>query len=249
MSHRLLLPLLAVTLVALGCAPTDPLTEVASPDESLRIGLSLPDGHPHYSVVADGDTIVAPSPMGFTFDEAPPMHNDFLVTSTHTRTVDTTWTPVWGTDSTVVNHYREMTVDLQEQNDAGRRLTLVFRAYDDGVAFRYRWPEQPGLDSLRIASEDTQFRFPDDHTSWWIPDDYDGYEWVYRQTPLSAIDDSAAALSYNSYLEEDADGTPFDSTSKQADPGAVNTPLTLRSPDEDRYIAVHEAALTDYSSM
>ena len=249
MSHRLLLPLLTIALVALGCSPGGSTTDITSPDGSLRVGLSLPDDQPHYSVVADGDTVVAPSPMGFTFENAPPMTNDFMVTTTHTRTVDTTWAPVWGPDSTIDNHYRELTVALREQNDSQRRLTLVFRAYDDGIAFRYQWPEQSGLDSLRLASEDTQFRFTDDHTSWWIPDDYDGYEWRYAQTPLSAIDDSASALSYNSYLEEDGDGTPFDSTSKQNDPGAVNTPLTLRSPEEDRYIAVHEAALTDYAGM
>jgi alpha-glucosidase len=177
------------------------------------------------------------------------LRDGFEVIETTGRTVDTTWTPVWGTQDTVRNHFTERTIRLRETEAPERRLTLVLRAYDDGVAFRYRWPTQPTLDSLRIASEDTCFRLTKDHTAWWIPDDYDNYEWVYRKTPLSAIRDNAAAISYNAYLEDDEDRTPVRPTSKEDRPGAVNPPLTLRSPDEDRYLALHEAALTDYSSM
>jgi alpha-glucosidase len=177
------------------------------------------------------------------------MRDGFEVVGTATRTVDTTWRPVWGTQDRIRNRYRERTVRLQETDGPERRLTIVARAYNDGVAFRYKWPEQPNMDSLRIRSENTHFRFTADHTSWWIPDDYDGYEWRYAKTPLSSIQDSAAAVSYNSYLEEEDDGTPFNSTTKADRPGTVSTPLTLRSPDEQHYLAVHEAALTDYAGM
>ena len=220
-----------------------------SPDGSITIGVDRVDERPHYHVRADGDTLVAPSPLGFAFENAPPLRDGFEVIETTGRTVDDTWTPVWGTQDTVRNHFTERTIRLRETEAPERRLTLVLRAYDDGVAFRYRWPTQPTLDSLRIASEDTCFRLTKDHTAWWIPDDYDNYEWVYRKTPLSAIRDNAAAISYNAYLEDDEDRTPVRPTSKEDRPGAVNPPLTLRSPDEDRYLALHEAALTDYSSM
>jgi alpha-glucosidase len=220
-----------------------------SPDGSITIGVDRVDERPHYHVRADGDTLVAPSPLGFAFENAPPLRDGFEVIETTGRTVDDTWTPVWGTQDTVRNHFAERTIRLRETEAPERRLTLVLRAYDDGVAFRYRWPTQPTLDSLRIASEDTCFRLTKDHTAWWIPDDYDNYEWVYRKTPLSAIRDNAAAISYNAYLEDDEDRTPVRPTSKEDRPGAVNPPLTLRSPDEDRYLALHEAALTDYSSM
>jgi hypothetical protein len=224
--------------------------ELSSPDETLTADVYLTEeGAPRYRVRAKGDLIIAPSALGFELQDAPSMHTGFEVVGTGRRSVDTTWAPVWGTEDRIVNRFNELTVELRETEAPQRRLTLVFRAYDDGVAFRYKWPEQPNLGALRIASEDTQFRFTEDHTSWWIPDDYDGYEWVYRQTPLSAIVDSAAAISYNSYLEEGDDGTPFDSTSKQGKPGAVSTPLTLRHPEEERYLSVHEAALTDYAGM
>jgi alpha-glucosidase len=230
------------------CSSNDMMT-ATSPDGSITIGVDRVDERPHYHVRADGDTLVAPSPLGFAFENAPPLRDGFEVIETTGRTVDDTWTPVWGTQDTVRNHFAERTIRLRETEEPERRLTLVLRAYDDGVAFRYRWPEQPNLDSLRIASEETHFRLTADHTAWWIPDDYDNYEWVYRETPLSAIRDRAAAISFNSYLEDDEDRTPVRPTSKEDRPGAVNPPLTMRSPDENRYLALHEAALTDYSSM
>ena len=219
-----------------------------SPDGSNTLRVELRDGQPYYQVEAEGDTIVAPSPLGFTLADGPPLRDGFEVLGTTRRTVDTTWTPVWGTHDSVRNHYTERTIRLKETDAPERRLDLVLRAYDDGVAFRYRWPEQQGLDALRIASEETEFRFTTDHTAWWIPDDYDNYEWVYRKTPLSAIRDSASKISYNSYLEETDGGRP-ETSEKDDHPGAVNPPMTMRSPDEARYLAIHEAALTDYSSM
>ena len=219
-----------------------------SPDGSNTIRVELRDGRPYYHVEAEGDTVVAPSPLGFELENGPPLRDGFEVTGTSQRTVNTTWVPVWGTQDSVRNHFVERTIRLRETDTPERRLDLVLRAYDDGVAFRYRWPEQQGLDSLRIASEETEFRLTTDHTAWWIPDDYDNYEWVYRKTPVSAIRDSASAISYNSYLEETDGGRP-ETSEKDDHPGAVNPPITMRSPDETRYLALHEAALTDYSSM
>lgn len=229
-------------------APTPPFS-LSSPDDTLHIEVSLPDGRPHYRVERADDPLIAPSPLGVTLDGAPDLRDGFAVVDHDTRTVDTTWTPVWGTDDTVRNHFHELTLQLEETDAPARRLTLVFRAYDDGLAFRYRWPEQPHLDTLRIASEDTHFRFVDDPTSWWIPDDYDGYEWRYSETPLSAIVDEAAAISYNSYLEEKDTDVPLRPTSKQGRQGAVNTPITMRTSDGAHYLSVHEAALTDYAGM
>ncbi len=248
MSVRLALSVAAALVLSLTACSTDAPMTTTSPDGGLTIGVELQDGRPYYHVAADGDSLVAASPLGFELDGEAPLRDGFEVAGTTRRTVDTSWTPVWGTQDSVRNHFSERTIRLRETDAPKRRLTLVLRAYNDGVAFRYRWPEQPALDALRIASEETQFRLTADHTAWWIPDDYDNYEWVYRETPLSAIRDSASKISYNSYLEEVDGGAP-DTSEKEAAPGTVNPPLTLRSPDETRYLALHEAALTDYSSM
>mgnify|MGYP006420527987 CR=1 FL=1 len=226
------------------------LPSLAAPNDRLHVTVALSDaGRPHYHVTADGERVIDPSPLGFEFADAPPMRDGFTVAETETRAVDTSWTPVWGPDATVRNHFHELTVRLQEAEPPQRRLTLVVRAYNDGIAFRYRWPEQPGLNALRITSEDTHFRFVGDPTCWWMPDDYDGYEWVYEQTPLSAIVDEAAAIGFNSYLDEQDTDIPDRPTSKENRPGAVNTPITMRTAGGTRYLSVHEAALVDYAGM
>lgn len=220
---------------------------VSSPDESITIEAAVHEGRPHYSVLVNGDRIMPPSSLGFKLDGEPDLIDHFEIADSTTRSVDEHWTMPWGPERHIRNHFTERIVHLRETRAPHRRMDLVLRAYDDAVAFRVEWPAQPHLERLRIASEETHVRFMEDHMSWWIPDDYDNYEWVYRETPISAIRDRAAAISFNSYLEDDEDRNPVRPTSKQDRPGAVNTPLTLRSPDEELYMALHEAALVDYA--
>lgn len=232
--------LFAWVLVLTACQAGEQMT-ATSPSGDLAIDLALHDGQPHYSVVAYGDTVVAPSPMGFTLqgDDAP--MGGFEIVGTSTRSHNATWTPVWGTDSTVTNHYNEVTVQLRETEAPNRELHVVARAYDDGVAFRYRFPEQNGLDSLNIMAENTHFRFTEDHDAWWIPGNPDSYERIYMETPLSDIArlDSVDAGTGEGQLQ----------FAQFAFPHSANTPVTLRSPDADLWMAVHEADLTDYAGM
>ena len=232
--------LCALVLVLTACQ-TGEQTTATSPSGALTIDLALHDGQPHYSVVAYGDTVVAPSPMGFTLkgDDAP--MGGFAITGTSARSHNETWTPVWGTDSTVTNHYNEVSVQLRETEAPNRELHVVARAYDDGVAFRYRFPEQDGIDSLNIMAENTHFRFTEDHDAWWIPGNPDSYERIYMETPLSDIArlDSVDAGTGEGALQ----------FAQFAFPHSANTPVTLRSPDADLWMAVHEADLTDYAGM
>ena len=231
-----MLTALAVPVLT-GCAADDPPVAV-SPDGSLSIALQLEDGQPAYHVVADGDTLVASSALGLRLKEDDAPLGPFEATSMSTERHRETWTPVWGTDSTVVNDYREVTLRLRETSAPNRELEIVARAYDDGVAFRYRVPEQPNLDSFVIMNEGTQFRFADDHDAWWIPGNPDSYERIYQETPLSRI----AAL-------DSVDAGGNGGFADFAFPHSVSTPITLRSPARDRWLSVHEAALTDYAGM
>lgn len=80
-----------------------------------------------------------------------------------------------------------MTVKLKETTALHRELNVVFRAYDDGIAFRYLLPEQTNLGEFSISSEETEFSFNQDHSSWWIPANYDSYEANYKHSSLSEI--------------------------------------------------------------
>lgn len=200
---------------------------VASPDGQLEIEFALETGTPTYSVLCGNRTLVNRSSLGFEFADADPLHDNLTVTGVRRKTEDTTWNPVWGATNEVRNRYNELAVGLTEADGSKRALTLLFRAYNDGVAFRYVFPKQENFGPFAITNERTTFRFADDYTCWWIPDNYESYEDLYTESPLSEI-------------------TPSPDVGAEVD--GVNTPLTMKVSD-DLYMSLHEADLTDYAGM
>lgn len=158
---------------------------VSSPDGKVNINFILKDGVPYYSVLYDGNVVIQPSSLGFRFKKAEPMNTDFVVLDMSNKSINETWKPVWGKTKEISNHYNELLVKLKEKTELGRQMHLVFRAYNDGIGFRYILPEQPEFKDFEIISEETLFRFAGNHTAWWIPDEYDSYERLYKETPLS----------------------------------------------------------------
>ena len=147
------------------------------------------DGVPYYSVKHRGKTVIAPSRLGFELAGVPDLRDNFVVASIDFTELDETWEQVWGEKQFIRNNYNELRVNLTEERDDGRELTVIFRAYDDGIAFRYEFPEQPHLDTLVIMDELTQFALTGDHRSWYI----DAYQWnrfeyLFKDTPLSQAD-------------------------------------------------------------
>jgi alpha-glucosidase len=215
---------------------------IASPDGAIAVTLEMSDqNRPHYQVTVDGRTIIEPSPLGFQFENAAPLGSNLTITDVTHRSQDSTWHPVWGTDRTIRDHYREMVVNLKEQGELERELALDFRAYDDGIAFRTHLPDQPNLKAFNLTSEETYFRFAEDYESWWIPANYDSYERIYQNTPLSTIAEER--------YEDPGTGAETVEFADYAEPYAVNTPITLKNADGTLYLSVHEADLTDYAGM
>ena len=160
---------------------------VNSPDERLEVSFSLVDGEPHYEVAYDGTVIIRPSAMGFTFRRAHPMKKGFTIGGTWKREFGEIWKPAWGQTSEIKNHFNELEVRLKEKKTPNRTMNIIFRVFDDGVGFRYELPEQDNLKDFEIMSEETHFAFVGNHTTWWIPADFDSYEHLYSQTPLDAV--------------------------------------------------------------
>jgi len=181
-----------VTIVMLTCfvppgfAAGERTAAATSPDGRLAIMLSLEDGIPRYSVARDGRPIVVPSVIGFRFADGEPMSRGFETMRSTTRSIDETWTPVWGTDEAVNDRCTETVVQLVKPS--GRELIITLRAYDDGVAFRSEMPSAEGFSDYELIAEETEFRFAGDHTAWWIKADYDSYEHLWNETPLSELD-------------------------------------------------------------
>jgi glucan 1,4-alpha-glucosidase len=222
---------------AIGCNTKELTTNtIVSPSDNISVEFFLKqDGSPNYLVRYKGNIMIDTSSMGFDFREQTSLLSGLRIIGTETNTVNEDWEMPWGEQRIVSNHYNELVVKLEEDDAPNRKLNIYFRAYNDGLGFRYEFPEQVGVDSVTIVDENTQFKLTGDHTCWWIPGDWDIYEHLYSTTKFSEIDALAKRNHPNlaqSYIPENA----------------VNTPLTMRTVD-GLHLSFHEANLTDYAGM
>lgn len=171
------------SLAALLAACT-PSTILFSPDG--RNTISFDAATMTYAVMRDGDTLIRPSALGIETREA--QFADFEVARVRRASADETWTQPWGENKTMRDHHNEMAVEMRSA-DGRVRLTLRFRAFDDGVGFRYEW-QVPDADSLTVTAEKTEFRFAADGDSWTIPASFETYELLYRKLPLAELTDA-----------------------------------------------------------
>lgn len=141
----------------------------------------------------------------------------------------------WGEQRYVQNHFQEMKVLLTEKDNLKRNYAVVFRLFDDGLGFRYEFPQQPHMADLKIAEENTLLQLTEDYTCWWIPGDWDIYEHLFNKSRFTEID----ALSKRDHPNLAQTYIPFN---------AVNTPFTMRS-DNGTHLSFHEAALLNYSGL
>jgi alpha-glucosidase len=203
---------------------------VSSPNRRNTVALSIrerlepyPAGERlYYSVVRDGREILLDSPFGLDFKNMPPLARDLAVRKVERREIRDTWRTVVGKSAEVVDHCNELRVFLEETREPKRRLEFIVRAYDDGVAFRYYLPEQPGVGEFLLANERAEFHFGGDHTVWaGRQDKFQGPQEVeFDRISLSAL-------------------TPAN---------IVLLPLTIQV-DDSTYVAVTEANLTDWAGM
>ena len=236
---------------------------VKSPNGNIELKFSLSEfGQPVYEVTYKNRPVIKPSHLGLELakDKHASMglreHDlleGFTIAKEETTTFDETWRPVWGETATIRNHYNEYAVTLSQKwldrlpgNPDGPRLaprqytrTMIirFRVYDDGVGFRYEFPQQPDLTYFLIKEEKSEFAMAGDHMAWWLPGDYDTQEQETQQTRLSEIRDrfKKAVNWTNSSV------AVFSET-------GVQTALQMKS-DDGLYINIHEAACQDYATM
>lgn len=188
MSKHVIYTLLFALSSLIACTPR---ASVSSPDGAIRLIFSLdPDGTPRYAVERHGQPLLAPSALGFTLASGDLSH-DFRLLSTDTASYDETWETTWGEERYIRNHYRQLTVRLEHAS--GIRMDILFRAFDDGFALRYVFPEQ-AQDSLIILSEATEYAFVADHAAWSIPWRTEYYEALWTREPLSAKDTTCAPI-------------------------------------------------------
>ncbi|MEA3318095.1 MAG: glycoside hydrolase family 97 N-terminal domain-containing protein, partial [Bacteroidota bacterium] len=142
---------------------------VLSPSNKISIEFLLNNnGTPNYIVLHKNNIAIDTSKMGFDFKELESMQNGFKINDIINISYNNNWEMPWGEQRIVDNHYNEMIIKLEEDKAPNRKLNIYFRAYDDGIGFRYEFPEQKNIDSLIILDENTQFNLTGNHTCWWI---------------------------------------------------------------------------------
>ena len=208
---------------------------VKSPDGNIGVEFKVDNGVPVYNVAYKGRPVVNDSRMGLELKDGKHLTEGFVLDGTETSTFDETWRPVWGEVKEIRNHYNEYVARLS-QPSTGRLMNIRFRVYDDGVGFRYEFPQQKNLVYFTIKEECTQFAMTGDHTAWWIPGDYDTQEYDYTESKLSEI-----RSLHDAAVTDNASQTQFS-------PTGVQTSLQMKTAD-GLYINIHEAALVDYSCM
>ena len=223
-------------LVCLGLAGRVHASEVTSPNGEMKLTFTLRDSKPYYSVSFRGKPVIKPSRLGYELHNAENLLEGFTQTGEKTSTFDKTWTPVWGENKTIRNHYKELLVGLIQEK-TGRVMNLRFRVYDEGVGLRYEFPQEGSkLNYFVVKEECTEFALTGDHIAWWIPGDYDTQEYEYSRSRLSEI-----RPLFKKKVTDNASQTSFSET-------GVQTSLQLKT-DDGLYINLHEAALVNYPAM
>lgn len=211
--------------------------ELTSPNGNLEMKFSLKEnGTPAYQLFYKGEEVIKTSTLGLELqDDSTSLMNEFEISDTKTSSFDKIWTPVWGEQAKIRNHYNELAVTL-DQPSTDRKMIIRFRMFNDGLGFRYEFPQQENLVYFIIKEEHTQFAMTGDHTAYWLPGDYDSQEYDYTTSKLSEI-----SSKFDEAWVGNASQTQFSKS-------AVQTALMMKTED-GLYINLHEAALKEYSLM
>lgn len=175
-----------------------------------------------YSIYFNGMPVLTNSTVRFEFNQAPPLGDDMLVLKTSSKEINETWTPVLKRKSTILNNCKELTLQLQEKKFPRRIINLVFRVFDDGVAFRTEFIGPDNMHEYVLTDELTTFNFTADHDCW------------------AADHRTYKSSQENEYLKR--------KLSDLTDQMIIGLPMTIKVSD-DCYVAVTEAEITDYAGM
>ena len=226
-----LLSLLAVFTITVFNAQS-----IKSPSSKIALNFKLVgEGQPTYSVNYKNKTVVEESALGIKLKEKPALNANFEILGSTTRIFNESWKPVLGEQANIVNHFNELTVSLV-QKETHVKINIIFRAFDEGIAFRYDFPKQNELNYFIISDETTQFNLTENNKVFWIPGDFDSNEYEYNETKLSEIDNSKINMN--------------NGIGVKSIPGkyVVQSPLMMKSPS-GLYLNIFEASVVNYPVM
>nr|WP_276496882.1 glycoside hydrolase family 97 protein [Pontibacter litorisediminis] len=210
---------------------------ITSPDKNFTMKFELTQqGEPTYQLTYKKKPVITQSKLGIATQDVPSFMEGFTVANTEQKTVDETWEPVWGEEKSIRNHYNELLVTLEQAEPKGRQIRIRFRLFNDGLGFRYEFPQQEQLNYFVIEEEHTEFNLTGDHKIFWIRGDYNTNEYAYTTSQISEIPNLIEKATIDVHAQ-----VPIDTLS-------VQTPSMMKTSD-GLYINIHEAALVNYPAM
>jgi hypothetical protein len=224
-------------LAALFLVITASSQSILSPNGKTALTFALnATGEPTYRLAFNKKEVVQPSRMAVLLKEQPSFDKGFSIAKIDSSAFDETWMPVWGESRSIRNRYKELAVSLRQAAVPDRLFIIRFRLYDEGLGFRYEFPDQASLVHFIVSDEKTEFDLTGDHKTFWIPGDYDSNEFAYNTSKLSEVNGLVGGAA-NEIHARTAIGANF-----------VQTPLMMKSAD-GLYLNIHEAALVNYTAM
>jgi alpha-glucosidase len=219
MYQKLLIFLLLISCLS-SCTKTPDNFKLSSPDGKIEVELEGKEGNVSYSVSFNGQAIIGSSNLGLKSDSADRLEILEVAESSE----DITWESVWGPQKTNHNTYNEIQLKL----GASSAQTIVFRAYNDGVAFRYRVPEDCKISEDEYQLEASTISFLSEQATAWFP------------LSSTLVSDAVDVNSWKATSESDKKVNK--NTRYNFKPSLIKTPFTLKL-NEQAYISVHEAAV------
>lgn len=208
---------------------------VKSPDGKVQATVTFDKkrGNASYKVRYKGKEIIKESKLGLKV-RGEYLYTGMVMLGSHTATQKGTWKPVWGETEEIEEHYNELTLELKDALKL--KMNIVFRVFNDGVGFRYEFPDTKQVGLISVLQDATVFNMAEDFETWWAPSDWDSNEHTYSHTKISEID----ATKYLSDIE------PFNQ--HIVDVKAVQTPVTMQS-GSGVCVSIAEAALADFGAL
>ncbi|WP_298223592.1 glycoside hydrolase family 97 protein [Flavobacterium sp.] len=209
---------------------------VQSPSKAITLDFKLGEsGKPTYSVTYKNQPVILQSDLGVVMKNLGDLATNFTVEGSKITAFSENWKPVLGEQSSIKNQYNELTVSLI-QAKTGRKINIIFRAFDEGIAFRYEFPKQKDLNYFIISDEVSEFNLTGNHKVFWIPGDFDSNEYEYNETTFSNIDTKKINLD---------NGIGVKSIAGQY---TIQSPLMMKSVS-NLYLNIFEAAVVNYPLM
>ena len=209
---------------------------VSSPSNNISVNFKLTaTGQPTYTVNYKNKPVILESTLGIRLKGKPALEANFEIDSIKNSSFNESWKPVLGEQANIENHYNEIIIALF-QKETQVKMNIIFRVFDEGVAFRYDFPKQVALNYFIISDEVSQFNLAENNNVFWLPGDFDSQEYAYNETSFSDINTQKIDLN---------NGIGVKSIAGQY---VVQSPLMMKSPS-GLYLNIFEAAVANYPVM